>query len=131
MKKQRFDPELAKFLEATLAKKPVDPVVLDLRGISDIADYFLICSGKSHRQVTAIAEHIEFTLGRERIRPLGTEGIREGHWALLDYGNVVIHVFLEDVRLFYDLEGLWAEAERIDIRSLAGEAGIVKGDQNG
>jgi ribosome-associated protein len=94
--------------------KAFDILVLDVRRLASFADYFILCSGRSHRQVTAIAEFVEQALKAQGIRALGTEGLREGHWVLMDYGDVVIHVFYEPVRTFYDLEGLWSDAPRVD-----------------
>jgi ribosome-associated protein len=76
-------------------------------------DVFIICSGRSNRQVNAIADSIVAKLKKHKIKPLSVEGTGEGHWVLLDYGHVVIHVFYEPVREFFDLEGLWADAKRI------------------
>jgi ribosome silencing factor RsfS/YbeB/iojap len=76
----------------------------------------LICSGKSDRQVQAIAQGIAEALGELGIQPLGLEGMSEGKWVLMDYGDLVIHVFLEPIRQFYDLEGLWIDAPRIDLQ---------------
>ena len=106
---------LEPYLKAVLGKKAREPVVLDVSGLTSIADAFIICSGRSNRQVMAIAEHIQVTLKKQGIRPLSVEGSKEGHWTILDYGDVVIHVFFESVREFYDLEGLWIDARRIAI----------------
>ena len=106
------------YIQAALGKKAMDLVVLDVRELSSIADVFIICSGRSNRQVMAIAEHIQVDLKKHGITPLSVEGKKEGHWVLLDYGHVVIHVFYEPVRSFYDLEGLWIDAERIDTKNL-------------
>ena len=107
------------YIQAVLEKKATDLVVLDLRKLSSIADVFIICSGRSNRQVAAIAEHIQADLKKHGITPLSVEGKKQGHWVLLDYGHVIIHVFYEPVRSFYDLEGLWIDAERIDTGNLA------------
>ena len=96
------------YIKAVLGKKPVDVVALDMRELTSIADAFIICSGRSNRQVTAIAEHVERQLRKQKVKPLGVEGAKEGQWVLMDYGNVIIHVFYESVRQFYNLEGLWA-----------------------
>ena len=103
-------------LKAAIEKKALDPVFLDLRGISSFTDYFLLVSGKSDRQVQAIAQAIEEALGKKGIRALGREGVAEGKWILMDYEDVIVHIFLEPVRSFYDLEGLWIDAPRIDIK---------------
>jgi len=114
------DPEssLNLYINAVLGKKAYEPVVLDVRGLTSVADIFIICSGRSNRQVSAIAEHIQRELKQHKIMPLSVEGSKEGHWVLLDYGHVVIHVFYEPVRQFYDLEGLWVDAKRIRTRSM-------------
>ncbi len=98
--------------------KAFDVVVLDLRGLASFADIFIICSGRSHRQVSAIAEFVERDLKTKGIKSLGMEGLREGHWVLMDYGDVIVHVFYEPVRIFYDLEGLWSDARRIKFDEL-------------
>jgi ribosome-associated protein len=113
------DPNLDLYVRAALGRKASDLVLLDVRKQTSIADAFLICSGRSNRQVTAIAEHIKKTLKDQGIRPLSVDGLKEGHWVLLDYGDVIIHVFYESVRTFYDLEGLWVDAKRIKTESLA------------
>ena len=94
--------------------KALDIVVLDVSGYSSFSDCFVICTGKSSRQVQGIADNLETSLKEQGIRPLGVEGMREGHWVLMDYGDVIIHVFYEPVRYFYDLESLWSEAEQIE-----------------
>ena len=95
--------------------KAIDLVILEVKNLSSFTDYFIICSGNSDRQVQAIAAHIEEKLGKEGLRPLSIEGKREGRWVLLDYGDVVIHVFYQPVREFYDLERLWSDAPRIEL----------------
>lgn len=101
-------------LKAAIEKKALDPVLLEMRGISPVTDYFLICTGKSDRQVQAIARSIEETLEKRGIRPLGQEGALQGRWILMDYNDVVVHIFLEPARKFYDLEGIWSDATRIE-----------------
>jgi len=86
---------------------------MDMRGLATFVDFFVIASGRSVRQVQAIAEHTLLTLKQENIRPIGVEGKRDSEWMLLDYGDVVIHIFYEPIRKFYDLEGLWSEAGRV------------------
>ncbi len=92
--------------------KGLDPVVLEVKELCSFADYFIICAGTSRRHVSALAQHLEEALARAGVKPLGVEGIPEGQWVLLDYNDVVIHIFLEELRSFYNLEGLWAEAPR-------------------
>ena len=108
-----FDSRLDIYVQAVLGKKAEAVVALDVRGLTSIADTFIICSGRSNRQVTSIANHVERTLKDNGIRPLSVEGRKEGHWILMDYGDVIIHVFYEETRSFYDLEGLWVDAKRI------------------
>ena len=93
-------------------RKATDVVVLDVRGMSSYADYFVLGSGDSERGVVATAEHVRETLKAEGYRTIGTEGFDTGHWVLLDYGEVVVHVFFTEVRAFYDLDGLWADAPK-------------------
>jgi ribosome-associated protein len=102
-------------LNIILERKAVNPVVFEVGKLTSIADYFIIASGKSSRQVQAIAQHLQRRMKDERITLFGTEGEREGHWVLLDYGDIVVHLFYEPVREFYDLEGLWVEAHRVDL----------------
>lgn len=105
--------ELDIYVKAVLERKAENIVVLDMRKLSSVADTFLICSGRSNRQVTAIADSVQRTLKKQGIRPLHVEGKTDGHWVLMDYGHVIIHVFYETIREFYDLEGLWRDAEKI------------------
>lgn len=101
--------------DAIRVKKAFKLAILEIKGLSSIADYFVICSGKSDRQVQAIASAIEVTLKKEGIYPLGVEGFSEAKWVLLDYDDVVVHVFYEGVREFYDLEGLWSDAPNVEV----------------
>ena len=99
---------------AALSFKALDLVLLDVSCFSSFADYFIICSGKSSRQVQGIANNLESALKNGGFKPIGTEGMREGHWVLMDYGDVIVHIFYEPVRYFYDLESLWSEAPRVE-----------------
>ncbi len=112
------DPSLDLYVKAALGRKTIGLVVLDVRDLTSVADVFIICSGRSNRQVTAIAEHIQLDLKKHDIRPLSVEGKKDGQWVLLDYDHVVIHVFYEPIRNFYDLEGLWVDAAKIQTKSL-------------
>ncbi len=116
--KHDYDPSLDLYVKAALGRKALGLVVLDVRNLTSVADVFIICSGSSNRQVTAIAEFIQTELKKAGKKPLSVEGKKEGHWVLLDYGHVIIHVFYESVRNFYDLEGLWVDAKRIKTKSL-------------
>ena len=85
-----------------------------MTGLTIIADYFVICSGDSTTQVKAIAESIEKEFSSAGIKPLGIEGLNYGHWVLLDYGDVVVHVFEKETREYYNLEKLWMDAKTVD-----------------
>ncbi|MGE0549951.1 MAG: ribosome silencing factor [Kofleriaceae bacterium] len=99
-----------------LEKKALEPVLLDVRELCSFCNYQLVLSGRSDRQVEAIADGIAAGLKLERgIRPIGSEGARTGQWALLDYGDFVVHVFLHSAREHYDLEGLWNDAPRVTL----------------
>lgn len=96
-----------------LEKKAYDLVVMEVGPLTSLADYFLICTGRSDTQVQAITQSVEENLGRLGIRPLSVEGYPHGQWVVIDYGDVVVHVFDEPVREFYDLERLWSRAPRV------------------
>jgi ribosome-associated protein len=123
------DPALEVFLQAVLGRKAENVVALDVRDLTSIADVFIVCSGRSNRQVSAIADHIERELRKQKIKPLSVEGYAEGQWVLMDYGHVIIHVFYESVRQFYDLEGLWSDARRIPV-ALPAKAKVAGGRRN-
>ncbi len=126
-----MDPLLPFYIMAATGRKAKDLVVLDVRHLTSVADVFLICSGASNRQVTAISDHIRSDLKDRGIRPIGIEGLREGHWVILDYGHIVIHVFYDPMRTFYDLEGLWSDAGRIPVDEMvaAASAGGLAGNE--
>ena len=100
---------------AALEKKADQVVVLDLRGVSGYTDFLVIGSGGSDRQLEAIVDSVEKELTAQGHRVIGSEGQRGGRWVLLDFGDVVVHVFHADDRAHYDLEGLWADAPRIEV----------------
>lgn len=103
-------------VNAALDKKGLQPTLLDLADEGAYTDFILVVSGRSDRHVGSIADGIEKTLRDELGRmPLGVEGNRDGQWALLDYGDLIVHVFYHPLREFYDLEGLWSEAPRVPI----------------
>ncbi len=104
--------------KAALEKKALDLIILDIKEISSFADYFIICSGNSNRQVQAIASAIEINLKKKGIYPLGIEGVSEGQWILLDYDDIIIHVFYQPMREFYELERLWADAPIVTFESV-------------
>ena len=102
-------------LAAAFTKNALQPVLLDVSGLASYTDFILILSGRSIRQVEAIAEAVQQGLKEHSHNPVGIEGERGGQWMLLDYGDAVIHVFYHPRRDFYDLEGLWSDAPRVDL----------------
>lgn len=111
---ERAPLELARrIVELAEDKKAADIVLLDLAGLTTMADYFVICSGGSERQLEAIASGIISTLRDERIRPIGREGTSASHWILVDFGSVIVHIFTPPERDYYGLEKHWAEARTI------------------
>jgi len=103
-------------LAAAFTKNALQPALLDVGATSSYTDFILVLSGRSIRQVEAIGEAIQTTLKKEHHQePVGVEGERGGQWTLLDYGDVVIHVFYHPMREYYDLEGLWSDAPRVDL----------------
>jgi ribosome-associated protein len=107
---------------AALEKKARDLVLLNVAELSSFADYFLICSGRSSRQVQSITDGIVEAFKNEGRRPLGVEGYGEGKWVLIDYGDLIVHIFYEPIREFYKLESLWHQAPRIDLLAWEEEA---------
>lgn len=100
---------------AALDRKAYDLVVLETTKLTSIGDYFVLCSGRSDTQVQAIADGIQQHLGGMGVKPLSVEGHERGQWILLDYGDVVVHVFYVPVRAFYDLDRLWARAPQVEL----------------
>jgi ribosome-associated protein len=98
-----------------LEKKARDLVVMEVRDVTSIGDYFIICSGSSDRQVQSIAQGIEENLSEAGHPPLSVEGVHRGHWVLMDFSDVIVHIFYEPIREFYDLEGLWGHAPRVEL----------------
>ena len=107
--------EVTKALDA---KKGMDIKLLKIDRVSSLADYFLICTGTSNTHVKTLCDYAEYTLEQLGENMLGREGHRGNSWELLDYGTIVIHVFTEEARKFYDLERLWADAENIDLSEI-------------
>jgi ribosome-associated protein len=100
---------------AALEKKALEPVLLDVHELASYTDFILIVSGRSDRQVAAISDAISEALGRENAKPIGKEGAKGGQWTLLDFGDVIVHVFHHPVRDFYDLESFWVDAPRVPL----------------
>ena len=96
-------------------KKGMDIKLLKIDRVSSLADYFLICTGTSNTHVKTLCDYAEYPLEQLNEPMLGREGHRGNSWELLDYGTIVIHVFTDEARRFYDLERIWADAEQIDI----------------
>lgn len=114
-----IDKRISIIVDAAEEKKAFDIVVLDVGGISSIADYFVILSANSTRQVVSIGEEIEHKMSENGEQPLNKDGYKTGTWILLDYGNIVVHAFQKDEREFYDLERLWADGKNIDLEKLS------------
>lgn len=107
--------EVTKALDA---KKGMDIKLLRINDVSSIADYFLICTGTSSTHVKTLCDYAEYTLDQLGEPMLGREGHRGNSWELLDYGSIVVHVFTEEARQFYDLERLWADAENVELKDI-------------
>lgn len=105
-------------VQALEDKKAEDVKVLDISGITVLADYFLIAGGTNRNQVQAMADNVQELLGRENIHPKQVEGYQSANWILLDYGDVVIHLFDKENRRFYDLERLWMDGKTVSPEEL-------------
>ncbi|WP_420448685.1 ribosome silencing factor [Candidatus Palauibacter sp.] len=103
-------PELRSVAEAALERNARLPTILDLRGLSDVTDFFVIATGDSDTHARAISENILDRTREDGFRPVGVEGLNAGRWVLMDYGGLIVHVFLGEVREFYQLERLWGDA---------------------
>lgn len=100
---------------SALEKKADDLILLDVGDLTSIAEYFIICSGRSDRQVQSIAQGLEESAHQDGFKPFAVEGTSRGHWVLMDFSNVIVHIFYEPVRKFYDLDGLWDHAPRVGL----------------
>lgn len=107
--------EVTKALDA---KKGMYIKLLKIDRVSSLADYFLICTGTSNTHVKTLCDYAEYTMEQLGETMLGREGHRGNSWELLDFGSVVVHVFTDEARKFYDLERLWADAEQVDIKDI-------------
>lgn len=114
-----------KIAEAISEKKGYDIVLMELEGLTLIADYFLLASGRSRTQVQALAHNVLEKMAEEGINELRVEGKNEGRWVLLDYGDVVVHIFQEEDRSFYNLERLWSGAKLIKYEEVEAKAEAV------
>ena len=101
--------------QAALDKKADDVLILHVAPLTSIADYLVLCSADSDRQVRAIADHIKKILDEQQVRPLSLEGLTLSQWVAMDYGDVIVHIFRTDLRQIYTLERLWSDAKRVKI----------------
>jgi len=108
-------------------KKAKDAVIMHLAELTDIADYFLVASGMSERHVRTIADSIETGMKQRGVLPYSVEGYSQGRWVIIDYGNVVAHVFLDPLRELYDLESLWVEAKQYRVQNERKDAEVENG----
>ena len=107
--------EVTKALDA---KKGMDIKLLKINEVSSLADYFLICTGTSNTHVKTLCDYAEYTLQELGEPMLGREGHRGNSWELLDFGSIVVHVFTDEARKFYDLERVWADAQQVDLKDI-------------
>lgn len=103
------------------SKKAADIRVLDISGVTTMADYFVICQGNSGTQMKAIAEEVEEKLSEQGVQPIGREGMSTAYWILMDYGDVIVHIFSSESRGFYSIENLWSDAAEVDISNIITE----------
>lgn len=101
--------------EAALERNAREPVILDLRGLSDVTDFFVIATGDSDTHARAISENILDRMREAGFRPVGVEGVSKGRWVLMDFVGLIVHVFLSEVRDFYQLERLWGDAPAYEL----------------
>ena len=114
-KPQRLPAQIDRAVRAAEDKKAIDLTVLDLRKAAGFTDYFLICSGSNARQIRAIADSVMESLAAEGATPAHVEGYDRSEWVLLDYFDFIVHVFAPETRMFYGLERLWGNAERVEV----------------
>ena len=107
-----------KIVKVLDSKKGIDIRVLDIRGLSVLADYFVIVTGSSDRQVQALADNVEEELDKEGVYPINKEGYNTAEWVLLGYDDVIVHIFQRETREFYGLEHVWQDAPEVDITGL-------------
>ena len=106
-----------------LEKKAADVAVLEVKDLVHYAEYFVLCSGTSTQQVKTIVEHIEDGLRKQKEKKLGIEGLGHAHWVLMDYGDVIVHVFEPETRQYYELEKLWLDAPRVPVDEAQADLG--------
>lgn len=116
-------------LKAVDDKKAADIVVLDISSVATFANYFLICSGDSSRQIHAIVDEVEQKLEAIGLRPTHVEGYQHAEWVLMDYIDLVVHVFSKGARAYYDLERLWRDGKKLDVEKLLASPPVKKGSR--
>ncbi len=112
---------------AGLEKKGEEVTILDVRGLASYTDFLVLMSATSDRQVNAIADAVDEVLRKAGHRPIGVEGLGSGNWILIDSGDVVVHVFQQQAREFYDLDSLWADAKRVHVDERPSVSAVVRG----
>lgn len=113
---EEVDERVKLALRCATEKKATDPILLNLRGIADFTDFFIITSGTNQRQVQAIADEIEEKMKKEYDEsPISFEGYQSAEWILMDYGDFIVHIFDQEAREFYDLERLWRDAQKVNL----------------
>ena len=110
--------KLEKIVKILDSKKAEDIQVIGITNLTIIADYFIVATGTSTTQVKSLADEVDFQLGQAGVEPRGIEGVRAANWIVLDYGDIVVHVFYRGTREEYQLERLWADGEQVDISNL-------------
>ncbi|OQY53290.1 MAG: ribosome silencing factor [Desulfobacteraceae bacterium 4572_89] len=120
--------EFKPYLSPIFERKAKSITAVDVHKMTSYADMLVIIEAGSSRQVTSLAEHIIKTLKKQKIKVFGMEGIKEGEWALIDYGHIIIHIFDSEAKGFYDLEGLWSDAPRVDLSPLGPLPGLEEDD---
>ena len=110
LKSKEFAESICKIL---IDRKAQDVVCIDVKEKSSVADYYVVAGGRSMAQTRALIDHVEEQMDKQGVAPLRREGVREGRWAVLDYGDVIVHIFNDETRLFYHLERLWSNGENL------------------
>ena len=110
MKSAEFAKKVCEILDNNKAE---DIVMIDLMGKTEVADYYVVASGRSMTHTRALIDHVEEEMDKIGIAPVRREGVREGRWAVLDYGDVIVHIFNDETRLFYHLEKLWDDGKNV------------------
>jgi len=112
---------MEKVVKCMDSKKAIDIKVLDISKVTTMADYFVICQGGSSTQMKAIADEVEEKLSEAGVKPFGREGMNTAYWILMDYSDVIVHIFSSESRSFYSIENLWSDAETVDISGIIEE----------